>query len=71
MGNQQSIRVAWIVEIHRQLNELLPDVELVRNSNERLEVADGAFWILLSQERLVLNQLLSLTVLIECHYRDA
>ena len=71
MRHQKRVLVGVIFAIDGQLDELLPEVQLVGDTDKRLEVADRAFRVLLCKEDLVLNQLLALTVLIESHDGDA
>ena len=54
----------WVSEIDRQFNEALPDVQFVRNTNERLEESDCAGWVLRCQVKLILNCLLNFAILI-------
>ena len=71
MRNNQCIVISWVANSYRQFNELLPDVKLVGNADERLEKADCATWVLLCQEDLVLHSLLPLTILVESHHCNA
>ena len=54
----------WVFEIDRQFDEALPDVQLVRDTNERLEQSDCAGWVLRCQVKLILNCLLNFAILI-------
>ena len=71
MCNQKGVIVGAIVHGDWQLDKLLPKVELVGHADEALEVTYGASRVLLSQEDIILHQLLSLSVLIEGHDCDA
>ena len=71
MSNDQSLIVASILCIDRQLYVFLPDVELVRDADERLEVADLTLRVLLSKIDILNDSLLPLTVLVESHHCNA
>ena len=54
----------FVIEVDWQLDETLPDHELVGHADERLEERDCAFWVLLGKVNFVVDLLLFFTILV-------
>ena len=64
VGNNALTFDVFVIEVNGQLDETLPDHELIGHADEGLEEGDCAFWVLLGKVNFIVDLLLFFAILV-------